>query len=181
MKKNDIDAQKSCDRMHSCGMITIEVKVLPTGHFPEMGEVLSGLKKVSSGYRYCYLRLPGCKSAKWIYSLNLCEYENWYCNGSIISVTLLLILPYIHSFPYLIVATLFVRIYTQLGYLLSGLWLWASAHIHQKIIHPPNNTIGFGRFSSEGLSDSSTNLPYRYAGWTSKMKVKNKSEAKMPK
>ena len=82
------------------------------------------------------------------------------CNGSIISVTLLLILPYIHSFPYLIVATLFVRIYTQLGYLLSGLWLWASAHIHQKIIHPPNNTIGFGRFSSEGLSDSSTNLLY---------------------
>jgi hypothetical protein len=84
------------------------------------------------------------------------------CNGSIISVTLLLILPYIHSFPYLIVATLFVRIYTQLGYLLSGLWLWASAHIHQKIIHPPNNTIGFGRFSSEGLSDSSTNLPYTF-------------------
>ena len=84
------------------------------------------------------------------------------CNGYIISVTLLLILPYIHSFPYLIVATLFVRIYTQLGYLLSGLWLWASAHIHQKIIHPPNNTIGFGRFSSEGLSDSSTNLPYTF-------------------
>jgi hypothetical protein len=45
-------------------MITIEVKVLPTGHFPEMGEVLSGLKKVSSGHRYCYLRLPGCKECK---------------------------------------------------------------------------------------------------------------------